>query len=338
MSISPTLRTAFHHVGGMQTVRWLRRKNATVLMYHNFSGDESTLESQCRYLRRHYNVISMSSLSKLLSTGTALPEWSVAITVDDGHRNFYEYAFPVFAKYGIPVIVYLVTQPMDECGWLWFDRVAYAFLHSPLRSAVLPMLSASERLGQTQHTGPGENVVLGTRERRTQLVEQYNERMKLLPTAVLYEFLSSLESSLKVRLPPAPPREYAVLTWEEAKSMARDTRNVVEFGAHSVTHPILSRLESAAQVQEEVTRSKNRIETELDRPVRHFAYPNGQPQDITAQIVNIVREAKYETAVTTSGGQVCRGDDRCLLKRIPCDSVMPEWQFSQRVAAFRVKE
>lgn len=338
MSISPTLRTAFHHVGGMQTVRWLRRKNATVLMYHNFSGDESTLESQCRYLCRYYNVISMSSLSKLLSSGTALPEWSVAITVDDGHRNFYEYGFPVFAKYGIPVIIYLVTKPMDECGWLWFDRVAYAFLHSPLRSAVLPILSAREQLGQTQLAGSGETVVLGTREQRAQLVEQYNERMKLLPTAVLYEFLGRLESSLKVRLPQAPPREYAVLTWEEAKSMARDTRNVVEFGAHSVTHPILSRLESAAQVQEEVTSSKNRIETELDRSVLHFAYPNGQPQDITAQIVNIVREAKYETAVTTSGGQVCRSDDPCLLKRIPCDSVMPKWQFSQRVAAFRVKE
>jgi len=96
-------------------------------------------------------------------------------------------------------------------------------------------------------------------------------------------------------------------------------------------------LESAAQVHEEVTGSKNKIETELDRPVLHFAYPNGQPQDITAQIVNIVRGAEYETAVTTSSGQVCRGDDPCLLKRIPCDCVMPEWQFSQRVAAFRVK-
>src|SRR4029077_836389 len=128
-------------------------------------------------------------------------------------------AFPVFAKYGIPVIVYLVTKPMDERGWLWFDRVAYAFLHSPMRSAVLPVLSSSEQFGQTHHAGPGENVVLGCREQRTELVDEYNERMKLLPTAVLYEFLSSLESSLKVRPPQAPPREYAVLTWEEAKSM-----------------------------------------------------------------------------------------------------------------------
>jgi peptidoglycan/xylan/chitin deacetylase (PgdA/CDA1 family) len=162
--------------------------------------------------------------------------------------------------------------------------------------------------------------------------------MKALPTAVMREFLGSLECSLKVPFPQEPPRKYAVLTWEEVKSMARDARIEVEFGAHTVTHPILSQLESVAQVHEEVTGSKKRIETELDRPVLHFAYPNGRSQDITTQIVNMVRDAAYETAVTTSGGQVCRGDNPCLLKRIPCDSVMPDWQFRQRVAAFRARE
>jgi peptidoglycan/xylan/chitin deacetylase (PgdA/CDA1 family) len=338
MSIRPALRTAFHHFGGMQTVRWLRRRNATVLTYHNFSADESTFELHCRYLHRYYHVVSMSSLSKLLSSGAVFPRWSVAITVDDGHRNFYEHAFPIIAKYKIPVTVYLVTKPIDECGWLWFDRVAYAFLHSPLRAAVLPILFSAEQIWQTQDSSPGESVTLGTREQRAQLAEQYSERMKILPTAVLLESLSRLEWSLEVRLPQEPPREYAMLTWEEIKSMASDARTEVEFGAHSVTHPILSRLESAAQVHEEVTVSKNRIETELDRPVLHFAYPNGRPQDITAEIVSIVRRAGCLTAVTTSRGQICRGDDLYLLKRISCDSVMPEWGFRQRVAAFRVYE
>ena len=338
MPISPILRTAFHHFGGMQAVRWLRRRDATILMYHNFSRDASILESQCRYLRQSYHVISMAYLSKVLSSGGVLPEWSVAITVDDGHRNFYEYAFPVFAKYGIPVTIYLVTKPMDERCWLWFDRVAYAFLHSPLRAAALPSLSSSEQSGQNQNAGPGENVSLGSREQRAQLAEQYNERMKMLPTTVLHKFIDDLELSLKVQLPQEPPNEYAMLNWEEVKSMTRDAPNVVEFGGHTVSHPILSRLESAAQAQKEVAESKQRIEAELDRPVLHFAYPNGRSQDITSQIVSMVRDAKYETAVTTSAGQVCRGDDPCLLKRIPCDSVMPEWQFHQRVAAFRVHE
>ena len=235
-----------------------------------------------------------------------MPAWSVAITVDDGHRNFYEYAFPVFAKYEIPVTVYLVTKPIDERGWLWFDRVTYAFLHSPLQATVLPILSGSEKLRQTQYAGRGGNVILAAREQRAQLAQQYTEGMKALPTAVLHEFLSNLESSLKVKVPQEPPREYAMLTWAEARSMARDGRKVVEFGSHTVTHPILSRLESAAQAHQEITEAKSRIETELDQPALHFAYPNGRPQDITAQIVNIVREAEYETAVTTSGGSLSR--------------------------------
>ena len=114
--------------------------------------------------------------------------------------------------------------------------------------------------------------------------------------------------------------------------MARDK---VEFGAHSVTHPILTQVGEQAQLYEEIVGSKNKIEAELDKSVLHFAYPNGQPEDFSPSIIKIVRDAGYETSVTTTAGQVFEGDDPFTLKRISCGAELPFYQFQNHVAAFR---
>ncbi|MBV8550411.1 MAG: polysaccharide deacetylase family protein [Acidobacteriaceae bacterium] len=155
----------FHYCGGMQMVRWLQRNGTCILMYHTFPPDRSMLEAQCEYLRRHYHVISMTELSKALHGNGALPKRSAVITVDDGHRDFFTNAYPVFARYRFPTTVYLVTGPLDSRSWLWFDRVAYAFLTSSLENADLPNPEAPE--------GTPDLVELGMEDRRMALATRY---------------------------------------------------------------------------------------------------------------------------------------------------------------------
>ena len=332
MDIVRAGRRVFHSCGGMAVTRWLKRKNLSILMYHKFPDDSSGLDRQCRYLRRHYQVISMSDVASALRSRSPMPESSVAITVDDGHRSFYENAFPVFRKHKLPVIVNLTTGPIDGLGWLWFDRVSYAFIHSPLRTATLPSLGA-EGPSAPLARNTAEVVVLEDAEQRTRLADEWIELMKLLTDSRMRQLLNDLESCLQVSLPANPQGQYAVLDWEQVKIMARSG---VDFGSHSVTHPILTRLAGSVQIEEEIRGSKRRIEEVLDLPISHFAFPNGQPQDISDQVLQVVRDAGFETAVTTSCGQVCRGDNQYLLRRISCAPAMPSYQFRQHVAAFRV--
>ena len=328
----PVAYQLFHHCGGMQVVRWLHRTGATILVYHNFAKVRSLLESQCEYLRQHYTIISMTELSSALRNSTPLPERSAVITVDDGHRNFYRYAYPVFTRFGFQVAVYLTTGPLDDRNWLWFDRVAYAFLNSHLKEANLPNPVPTLNDATEIQEGTFELVRLGTRDQRLALSEEYVEKMKILPNKGMRQYLGLLEQSLRVNVPDEPTEEYALLSWEEIRVMARHR---VEFGAHSVTHPILTQIEEPSDAYQEIVRSKTRIEAELDKPVLHFSYPNGQPQDISPQILAMVRNAGYETSVTTSVGQVFKGDDPFRLRRISCGPEMPSYQFRQRVAAFR---
>ncbi len=63
----------------------------------------------------------------------------------------------------------------------------------------------------------------------------------------------------------------ALLGWSEIEELSR---HGIEFGAHSATHPDLTKLTLAAAT-EEILSSQKRIEDHVGRPVKHFAYPYG---------------------------------------------------------------
>ena len=65
--------------------------------------------------------------------------------------------------------------------------------------------------------------------------------------------------------------------------------------------PILTRI-SQDVVQEEVNKSKQHVESEIQRRVSTFAYPNGQRSDFSDEVISIVREAGIEVAFTLLPG------------------------------------
>lgn len=76
---------------------------------------------------------------------------------------------------------------------------------------------------------------------------------------------------------------------KQAKEMAA---NGIEFGSHTCTHRILTRI-SGSDAQKEIEDSKKQLETLLDHPVDFFAYPGGA---FNQSIVNMTRVAGYKAA------------------------------------------
>jgi len=73
--------------------------------------------------------------------------------------------------------------------------------------------------------------------------------------------------------PPGPPAEQVrCMTVAELHELVGD--GLVEIGAHTRTHPMLSALKPAEQ-REEIAGSRSDLEAWLDRPVTSFAYPFG---------------------------------------------------------------
>ena len=307
----------FHHAGGLAAVRWLNRQGLRILMYHRFS-DRAALARQCAHIRRHYHPVSMTAVSDWLHAGRSMPRYALAVTVDDGYGDFQEAGYPVFAEYGIPVTVFLATDFLDGKSWLWFDRVVYAFRNAKVSEASVEM--------------PGGNALrfkLDSAASRSAAGQHVADLAVALSPADRGELVGGLPRLLKAEMPEQAPAEYRPLSWDAVRLLAASG---VEFGAHTKTHPILSALTDPEELREEIAGSKARIESELDRPVLHFCYPNGKMLDIGPAAVETVRAAGMRTAVTAEPGLNRVHQDPFLLLRIGADPSHPEMYFARRLA------
>ena len=303
--IKRAVKAAFHAAGGMSVARWANRARPRILMYHRFA-ERDAIARQCAHIRKYYTPVSLGQVSEWLMAGGGWPDNALAVTVDDGYRDFYQVAYPVFREYEIPATVYLVSDFLDRRLWLWVDRVRWAYLNS--------------------------EAAAGSRPERLRMAQERIEAAKRMKNQERLEWLDRLPGELKVRIPEEAPEEYGALRWGEVRDAAQ---NGMEFGAHTRTHPILSMVEGERELRDEIGGSKRRIEEELGRAVNHFCYPNGSVQDFSAAAVEVVRAAGFRTATTTERGFVTAKADALRLRRIGVEPGLDEQYFAECAAGLR---
>src|SRR5579871_2081471 len=129
-AIKTLARFALHQLGLVHAVSWTHRHSFQILTYHRFTDVKTVdpvqvLTRQCAYIRKHFRPVSMSQVERALHGGDPLPPKALAITVDDGYRDFLTVAAPIFRAHELPVTVYLISGFIDGQLWPWWDRLAY---------------------------------------------------------------------------------------------------------------------------------------------------------------------------------------------------------------------
>ena len=321
-------RTMLHRAGGLRGVRYWNRRGIRILMYHDFPSAPGLLDAlaiQCAHIARDYEVVSLTNIGRHLREGTWLPKNALAVTVDDGNRDFLLNGYPVFHAHKIPVTVFLVSGFLDKQLWLWWDQIIY-ILEESRRSSVRLSLSGGQ---------PPVAFPLETAAERQHAILIITEALKALPdeerTHVIEESLSKL---LEVELPRQPPSRMAPMNWSEVRKLAESG---IDFGAHTVTHPVLSRIRDPQGLIFEIERSKRRIEEELHRSVPHFCYPYGCWEDFNDQTLKVLEQCKFQTAVTAERGLNYRASHPFLLKRIPVEPMMPDFYFQESLAGLHTR-
>jgi peptidoglycan/xylan/chitin deacetylase (PgdA/CDA1 family) len=209
---------------------------------------------------------------------------------------------------------------LDGELWLWWNHIDYA-----LEQTRMPYLTVDI-------SGASIPVRTDTPESRKTSSEALATALKRLTNRERLEFLGRLPALFDVPIPAKPPARWAPMTWEEVRSLSRDA---VEFGAHTRTHPILSRLSTRDELVAEIGGSKERIEDELRTRVRWFCYPNGSAADITEETVAVVADCGFELAVTTERAFNCGSENPYLLNRIGVDPDVPFSYFTELLAGVR---
>jgi peptidoglycan/xylan/chitin deacetylase (PgdA/CDA1 family) len=246
--------------------------------------DPATLRDYLSYLRRHrYRLVSLTDVLALLDDGDGATTPAVAFTVDDGYADFARIGAPIFAEYDCPVTLFVPTGFVDGQLWLWWDRVAHVFKHTRHASVAV---------------GPGRDAHRyrwSTPSERSQVEMGVVARLEWIDAPERDAAIDALASQLEVDLPRDAPPEYAPISWEDVR---RTARSGVTFGAHTVTHRILS-LATDAACDAEVQGSCRRLREQTDAYVPVFCYPNGGRRAVGPRVLAAARRAGVRAALTT---------------------------------------
>lgn len=317
ITLNRIARSALYYAGLLGAARWARRQALRILVYHRFDDYRdgvSKLESQCEHLRRHYSPLTLRQITESSERGERLPPNPIAVTVDDGHSDFVKTGFPIFQAYEIPVTLFVVSDAADKKLWLWFDQVSY--LVQQTRRTTLEI--------------NGETLDL-TRNRR-RAANRVAEKMKQMPNRDRLLWLAELAVRLAVEIPAQASSEFALLDWNELRRLAKQG---VEIGCHSKTHPILLRVESRAELEDEISGAKLRMEQELGANVLHFAYPNGTWKDFNGEIASLVKASGFRCAVTVESGLNEARGDVFALRRLHAEPSFSKKRFAELLAGLR---
>jgi peptidoglycan/xylan/chitin deacetylase (PgdA/CDA1 family) len=279
-----------------------KARSFQILTYHRVNDDgdpffpslpTEVFERHMAWIARHYRVLPVEALVDRLNEDT-LPSNALAITFDDGYRDNLTHAAPILARYRLPATIFLTTGLIGSDSLSWFDRLAIAFKTTPA-----PWYSAPG----------GQTVRLAGEPERLDALARALDHLKRLPEPDFQRGLAEVIGALGVAVPPS--RKNLMLTWDDARALAGLGFSI---GAHTVNHPILSRI-SAERARDEIVESRAAIESAMGRPPRAFAYPNGGREDYTAGVVRLVQDAGFTCAVTTRFGLNTRDTSPYELRR-----------------------
>jgi peptidoglycan/xylan/chitin deacetylase (PgdA/CDA1 family) len=311
-----------HSSGAFAPFRFLNRHKTLILMYHRFSDREdgistsaSDFEAHLKYLKEHYNVLSLGqAVTKFRTNGNARARDAV-ITIDDGYRDAYKVALPLLRKYQMPATIFVVTGFLDRKVWLWTDKLRFALLETKKQVCEY---QTRERLIKLE---------LSDRRSRIEGAAKINSYLKNIPDEEKEEVIQELAQSLQVSAPESPPAEFEALTWDELRKLEEGG---IEIGSHTHTHPILTQV-ALDRVGQELRTSKARLEEMLSHEVPLFCYPNGINN---REIREETRVSGYKAAVTATPGFSGAEDDIFMLSRIAADPDLPH--FVQNTSGFEL--
>lgn len=265
------------------------------------SASRREFEWQMEYVCRRMRPVTCAEVADALANDRPLPRRAVMVTFDDGFHDNHDVAFPVLRQLGMPATFFVSTSYIGTECTFWFDWVVHVLLTTPLTQIRLETLNL---------TIPLEPQRAARREQARKLLSVFKRGTELSRLAGLEELRAVAGVDYSAEQRP----QSGSMSWDQARAMAAAG---MEFGSHTVTHPILSKMGDAAKLRAELNESKAIIERETGRSVVALAYPVGGRDALNDTVIQATAEAGYRFAFTyQSGVNRLNESSRFQLKRL----------------------
>ncbi|MBV1704799.1 MAG: polysaccharide deacetylase family protein, partial [Hyphomicrobiales bacterium] len=234
-----------------------------------------------------------------------------ALTFDDGTRDTLTCALPILERHEAPFVVYAVPGFLDRTAPAWWMETERAVAERA--DLTLTLGGATERFAART-----------PREKRA----AHAAILRAVADAPGADVFAALGLS---REGAAWRREIAEEFMDEAELRALAGHPLATIGAHTMTHPRLSRL-SADDARAEMEGSRRDLERRFGREVAHFAYPVGDRGSAGAREFALARDIGFSSATTTRKGMLFDGHAG-RLHALPRLSVNGHWQDERALRA-----
>lgn len=283
------------------------------------------LRRQLRLLKAHYDVISPEDALAWREGRSELPPRAVLVTCDDGLLNCLTDMLPVLRQEKVSCLFFVTgASAGDSRKMLWYEGLFLLFMRAPTGHF------------EVSSDGVAIQVELGSREQRRAIWWSSVKRLSQVDEGRRTSFLRTARTNLRFEAErefeenTVSSRRFGLLTCSELRELASAGMTI---GAHTLSHPMLSQLprESA---YDEISESRRRLESAVQQRVWAFAYPFGDPQSVTPEVLTMPQNAGYAAGFLNFGGGLGTDLPPYALPRVHVTAEMNLAEFEAHVSGF----
>jgi len=257
--------------------------------------------------------VHLHDLPSLLSNPTERRRF-VVFTLDDGYRDNAKFAAPIFKKFSVPYTIFITQGFVERSRTMWWETAA---------ALIEKVLEFEFDFGNGIET-----IVCDTPSKK---FYAFNK---------LARFVHSSDEDTAVRmidqvaidhcLDPVAIVDKLVMNNDEVLVLSQD--NLVHFGAHTVNHVNLSRV-NKIRLRSEIVESISAIEKLVGERPCSFSYPYGWSSACDEREAMAVAKAGMHIAVTTRPGMLKRSSlcSLRLLSRVSLNGAYQEKRFVKAI-------
>jgi len=265
-------------------------------------------EQQLGWLKSHRQIVALRDYLKMTEHRKLAVRNVVALTFDDGLASTFQNAYSLLQRWSIPATFFIATGHLEPGRLLWFS-----YINALCFEGVYDKIKVN-----------GDSFALSSLEQRKRA------RRHLMALARCDDPQAfSEELTAAYPLPASITAAYQGMSYEQLSLFRK--WDLLECGAHTVSHSYLDQLSKDEQAKE-ILQSKHQLSELTGKPVRYFAYPNG---DYNRDTLKLVKEAGYDAAFAT-GSKHLGTDVRFEIERmgIYSTSFLKFWLKAQGLATF----
>lgn len=267
--------------GFEKTLSKSSKNNNLILCFHGVSNFKSTInkrhmpvdqfEALIIYLKGNFEIVSVAEIFLNMKS----KKKRIALTFDDGYLNNYSIAWPILKKHNLPATFYITTESFeinDYCLWPEiFDALKLEALDKKILFNNEEFYFVNGQL---------------LNQKSTITIYDYVKLMGDERQLAFKEFIKRYD--IKRILKTINPELTKFCSREQIKEMSLSP--LIEIGSHTHRHYNLSKI-SKELATLELKKSKEILETIIQKPILSIGYPDG---DYSEQIKNIAEDVGYE--------------------------------------------